>query len=397
MTWSRQIKVTIGGTSYTSDVIDGVEIAMGAQTAWEQAVSGSARISLITEQPDVAIGDQVVVTVADQTATDVTVFTGTVASYGSILLDFGPVWTVQATGPLTKAGRRTVTSTIAAAKEGTQIAELAQLALGQQWQETPGAWNEQALTWAGFVVDTSNIDTPGLYDLAAIDSLPANVLDEATVAAFSGSGWLYETADGSIGYADSTRRENTPESDYLTIPGSVVRRDSFQSFVDEGNLANSVQVEYDGGNVTAESDPSLALYGRWDRTYSTTLADAGDAVTFATRRLQLEAFPRVNLAAPLRIELLDVTDNFLDELLILERNYGATIDEVPTYVRPEGVFRGFIEGYLWLLNPVQPTLDLFLSDYNLSNFGLRWAAAGPTRWNGVGASLTWQDATEDLG
>ena len=154
------------------------------------------------------------------------VFTGTVANYGTLLFDFGPIWTIQATGPLTRAGRRNVTSTLTADTEGDRIAELAQLALAQQWRETPGTWAEQTRTWDGFAVDTSQIDQPGLYDLAAVTDLPVNVLDELDAAAFSGSGWLYETRDGVLGYGDSTRRENTPDDEYLTIPGSAVDRSS---------------------------------------------------------------------------------------------------------------------------------------------------------------------------
>ena len=396
MTWSRAITVTIAGTDYTGDVVDGVEVYMGTQSPWEQGVNGSCRVTLITEDPDVAIGDQLVVQVADQTTTDVTVFTGTVANFTTILLDFGPLWTIQATGPLTTAGRRNVTSTITAGKDGTQVAALVTDALGQQWQEVPGAWSAQTLTWAGFDADLSNIDTPGLYDLAAIDELPANVLDELATAAFSGSGWLYETADGAIGYADSTRRENTPEADYIVVPGSVVRRDSFQAFTDEGNLANDVIVRYDGGTIQGEAAASVALYGKWERTYNTTLADAGAATAYAARRLELEAAPRTNLAGSVAIELLEASDNLTDQLLGIERNYGLIVQDVPTYIAAEGVYRGFVEGYLWQLNVIQPTLNLFVSDYSLSNFGLRWGACGPTPWSGVGASLTWQDATEAL-
>jgi len=324
------------------------------------------------------------------------VFTGTVANYGSLLFDFGPIWTIQATGPLTRAGRRNVTGTLGADTEGDRIASLAQLALAQQYRETPGTWADQALTWDGFAVDISQIDQPGLYDLAAVTETPVNVLDELAAAAFSGSGWLYETRDGVLGYGDSTRRENTPEADYLTIPGSAVDRSSWQSFTDEGNLVNIAEVIYDGGTATIDDATSLALYGRWERAYDTRLADVGDAIAFGARRLELDSAPRTNLAGPLIIDLLNTPDALTDALLAIERNYGVTIQEVPTYIAPEGVYRGFVEGYVWILNRIQPTLSLFVSDYSLSNFGLRWAAAGPTPWNGVGASLTWQDATEAL-
>lgn len=102
------------------------------------------------------------------------------------------------------------------------------------------------------------------------------------------------------------------------------------------------------------------------------------------------------MATPLLIDLLNAPATLVDELLTIERNYGIIVEDVPTYVAPEGLYRGFVEGYVWILDPILPVLEVFVSEYSLSNFGLRWAAAGPTRWNQVGASLTWQDATEDL-
>ena len=396
MTWGRAITVSIAGTDYTDDAIDSVEINMGARSPWENNVAGTCRVFLITEDPDVALGDEVIITVDDQTTTPVTLFTGIVSVYSASIYEFGPLWTIAANGPLTRSGRREATATIAASKEGTQIAALARVGLASQWQGTPGTWSAQTRTWAQFDADLTDIDTPGVYELAAIDRVPTNVLRELATSAFSGSGWLYETRNGSIGYADSTRRENTPAAEYLTLPGSVVGRGSFQPTTDEGNLANALEIAYDGGNIEINSTVSMGLYGRWDRQYQTTLVDQDEAVAFAARRLEIESAPRTNLEAGVIIDILNASDNLTDQLLEVERNYGVIVESVPTYIRTSGVFRGFVEGYTWILNPTRPTLNLFVSDYSLSNFGLRWAAAGPTRWNQVGASLTWQDATEDL-
>jgi len=391
-----QVRVTIAGVEFTDDVLDEVRVTMGGRTPWEQSVAGNAQVRLLTEQPDVAINDELVVEVESSDTTYVPVFTGQVGIVQNQIEEFGPVWTIQANGPLTRAGRRNVGTAIPADTDGDQIAELVDAGLATQWQGAVGTWSEQTLNWAGFAVDKTNIDQPGLYDLAAITETDANVIDEMTRAALSASGWLYETRDGLIGYADSTRRENTPAEDYLTIPGDLVFRQSFQTVTDEGDLANSITVAYDGGDITLNSTLSMGLYGRWERTYDTSLADSSAALQFATRRLEIEAAPRPTMATPLLVDLLNAPATLVDQLLTIERNYGIIIEDVPTYVAPEGLYRGFVEGYVWVLDPILPVLEVFVSEYSLSNFGLRWAAAGPTRWNQVGASLTWQDATEDL-
>lgn len=392
---NRQVKVTIGGVEFTNDVLDEVRVTMGARTPWEQNAAGNAQVRLLTEQPDVGINDVLEVEV-ESGVTFVPIFTGQVGLVQNQIEEFGPVWTVQATGPLTRAGRRTVGTAIPADTDGDQIAELADAGLGTQWQGSIGDWSEQTLTWDGFAVDKTNIDQPGLYDLAAITQTDANVLDEITRAALSASGWLYETRTGLIGYADSARRENTPQADYLIVPGDIIARRSFQTVTDEGELANSITVSYDGGETTVSSTTSMGLYGKWERSYDTSLADSTAAIDFIIRRLEIDATPRPTLASPLLIDLDQADSALIDDLLLMERNYGIVVEDVPTYVAAEGVYRGFVEGYVWVLDPVLPVLEVYVSEYSLSNFGLRWAAAGPTRWNQVGASLTWQDATEDL-
>lgn len=324
------------------------------------------------------------------------VFTGRVDTTSAELTSLGPLWTVTGSGPLTRAGRQNLTSVIAADTDGDQIALLAQEALAVEWDETGGTWAAQTATWDGFAVDTSAIDQPGQYDLAAITSVPTNVVEAMTTAAFSGSGWLYETRDGRLGFADSTHRELLPASDYLVIPGAATSRNAFVTVTQESDVANDLIVEYDGGEVTGKANDSIQIYGRWQRTYTTTLADGSSAADFLTRRLQLEGSPRLNVAGTVTIALDQVTDALYDQLLTVERNTGIILEDVPTYLAPEGVYRGFVEGYRWSLGPVESTLDLYVSEYSLSNFGLRWNAVGPATWADVAATLTWQNATEAL-
>lgn len=324
------------------------------------------------------------------------VFTGRVDTTSAELTSLGPLWTVTGSGPLTRAGRQNLTSVIAADTEGDQIALLAQESLAVEWDETGGTWASQTLTWDGFAVDTSAIDQPGQYALAAFTDVPTNVVEVMTQAAFSGSGWLYETRDGLVGYADSTHRELLPASEYLVVPGAATSRNAFVTVTQESDVANDIIVEYDGGEVTGKANDSIQTYGRWQRTYTTTLADASAASDFLTRRLNLAGSPRLNVAGTVTIALDQITDALYDQLLTVERNTGIILEDVPTYLADEGLYRGFVEGYRWSLGPVESTLDLYVSEYSLSNFGLRWNAAGPTTWADVAATLTWQNATEAL-
>ncbi len=324
------------------------------------------------------------------------VFTGRVDTTSAELTSLGPLWTVTGSGPLTRAGRQNLTSVIAADTDGDQIALLAQEALAVEWEEAGGTWAAQTATWDGFAVDTSAIDQPGQYDLAAITSVPTNVVEVMSTAAFSGSGWLYETRDGLVGFADSTHRELLPASEYIVVPGAATSRNAFVTVTQESDVANEIIVEYDGGEVTGKANDSIQTYGRWQRTYTTTLADASAASDFLTRRLNLEGSPRLNVAGTVTIALDQVTDALYDQLLTVERNTGIILQDVPTYLAAEGVYRGFVEGYRWSLGPVESFLDLYVSEYSLSNFGLRWNAVGPATWADVAATLTWQNATEAL-
>lgn len=396
MSWPRDVTVTVAGTDVSADALDAVTISNGARTWWEQTVGGYARFTLYDEDPGITLADQVTIDVDDQDGYPVRLFTGRVSAVDCILSLAGPFWTITATGPLSTAGRRVLTGPIAYGLDGDQIAALAIEALSTQWQAAPGDWNSQTLTWAQFAPDTSEIDQPGIYQLAAITETPANVLDQLELAARSGQGWLYETPDGVLGYGDSTRRELTPAGDFITIPGSAVLLTSVVAERTDGDLVNRAVVEWYGGEVIIDATTSQSIYGLYERTYETTLEDQTDASGYALRRVQLDGAPRITLPAGVQIDLRQLDADQLDNLIGIRRNYGVLIESIPTYLLPEGLLRGFVEGYVWRLGPITATLDLYASDYALSVFGLRWAATGSVTWDDVAATVTWADTEETL-
>lgn len=396
MTWPRPITVTIGGTNVTADTLDGVRISNGARAWWEQTINSYANITLYDQSPNIAVADTVTVDVDDDLGNPVRLFTGTVSTIDTQLSLAGPFWSVQAVGPLTKAGRTILTDTIPASLDGDQIAALAIDALSTPWLAAVGTWSAQTLTYDQYVVDTSEIDQPGVYSLAAITDTPANILDQLELVASSGQGWLYETPDGTLGYGDSTRRETTPAGDYLVVPGAAVVLDTVLAQQTDADIVNKAIVEWTGGEATVNLTASQGVYGVLERNYETSLNVEQDAIDYATRRVTLDGYARQTLPSGLRVDLRQLSDAELDDLLPIRRNYGIIVEDIPTYLIAEGRFRGFVEGYVWTIGPLSGSLDVYASDYNLSAFGLRWAATGPVAWDDVAATVTWADTEESL-
>ncbi len=93
---------------------------------------------------------------------------------------------------------------------------------GLKWNELPATqiWTDYTTeTWSSLLgVDVSAIDTPGTYDLFSSVAAPEplNALNYVQIVADSGSGFIYETTSGGIGYQDQDAR-----ADYVSANGFV--------------------------------------------------------------------------------------------------------------------------------------------------------------------------------
>jgi len=397
MGWTQQVTVTVGDTDHTAEAIESVYITRGRHSYWEGLQAGIARIVLLDPTVRPAIGNILSVDVNLNAGGSARVFQGRVQN---ITAQFDPnvgtILTLDAFGPLAKAGRRDQDDTLPAELDGVRIRKLLQTALNQQWaeQSVTQTWDDVPATdtWADYGVDTSIIDD-GLYEVEPLTDVPTNTLTQLALTAFSGGGYVYETGDGKIGYADSAERQanllNTP----VTIDATDVFALSGTSNEAFDNIVNQANVTWSGGTATFTAADSVGQYGFVVRDYLTNLNDSDDALDFTTRLVRRQAFPAPILEGPLLVRLNNVADALADQLVQLAINDYLQVSSVPTGILPSGLFQGFVEGINLELTDTFANVEVYASDAIYSIYTTRWVDVPDVlTWGNTDATLTWQNA-----
>ena len=396
--------VTIGGVDYTGDTVGAVQIQRGRDNVYADPTAGFASVQLIDKT---GVGftldpaETLTVDIDDSTGTPVRLFTGSVTDITRALYDPGlrglpsAVVTVNAVGPLARLSRiQALGAGRPAETDGERINAALEAGLGSTWAELPyTAWQDipADLTWVTFagVYDPDIIDS-GLFDLVALDPQDGghNVLSVALEASRSGQGYLYETAEGSVGWQNADQRATA--TDYFDIPAALVNAGDISTRTSLADIVNQVEVVYDGGAATGQDDDSIPIYGRWERRISTLLVNLTNAEQYAGDYIRRHAFPTPILDS-VTIRLDGLTGTVVDGLLDLDLNAPIDILGLPSTFGLT-FLAGFVEGLGWRIDAHRAEVKLLVSDANLSTGDLRWTQIDPTEtWEDLDAMLEWQD------
>jgi hypothetical protein len=407
MSWTPDARVRIDGTEYTADVLAGVNITYGRDDVNAQPQASYARFTIVAGPAGipVAVTDLVTITVADTSGDRVRLFTGRLSdvranvdasgTYGTVI-----TYELLAVGPLAILARSLSGGDgFPAELEGDRIARILNEGFSLAWEELDPdlTWADvdPDLTWETWIPDfIGDIDTPGIYEIAAYDPAPATALQLAGTAALDGAGVLYETTDGRVNYADSTRRQADARAGYVDIDGRHVLVDGLDVVSREADLVNRALVEYAGGEVQADNAASRALYGTRAFRYQTQLATEAAALQRAERIVELDGLPS-RVFDGLRLAVHTLPEGRVDELLNVRAGLPVRVRYLPAAITQTEVWTGFVEGWTWSLGRVELFLDLKVSDYSLSVFAQRWADIDPAlTWAGIDPALTWANAEE---
>jgi hypothetical protein len=228
MPWSPNATVSINGTPVTAFTLEGVQISMGRDDVQQQSSAGFATIDFLNlPYTDVEIFDEVSITLENFAGADTTIFTGTVTDVSVSVLDAGTTNTfitqISASGGLSRlAAKEANIVGYLEQKDGDRIVSVITDTFGLKWNEIPPTqiWDDYTTeTWNDLLgVDISDIDTPGTYDLFDSTGDPGaiNALSYVQTVADSGSGFIFETTTGGIGYQDQDHR-----ADYVTANGFI--------------------------------------------------------------------------------------------------------------------------------------------------------------------------------
>jgi len=404
-------RVTIGGVQYTTAILANLTITSGRTNIYEQAQAGYTNLTIINlDQSNVLIGinDSLTIELQDSTATYVPIFGGSVVDVGISVAEVGSVDYAQriniiALGALARLPKALTDGVLAHDFDGDQIYTILSQVLFAQWQAVPAA-----LTWATYDPteqwqDAQNtglgeIDQPGNYELAQRSSSRTDVYSLVAALASSGLGYIYEDAQGQIGYADSTHRTNyLAANGYVELTANHALASGLSIQSRTGDVRNNITIKY-GQNSTNETDASdiasIGLYGQLSQIFTTTLRHLHDAQDQAAFYLDLRAYPRFNfnnITYELTNPELDDADR--DDLINVFMGMPVEISDLPLNMN-SGDYLGFVEGWTFSARYNQISISMILSPISFSLQAMRWNDVPVVeQWTTVNPTLDWINAT----
>ena len=411
--WSPIWLVEIDGVEYTDAVLANLTIRSGRTNIYEQAQAGYVNLQLLdvsqTAIP-VNINSTIGVSVKDTSGAFVAIFGGNVVDIGLEVRDVGSTiftqtYSITALGALARLPKFIFTDSLARDFDGDQIFEVLSQILFQTWAEVPGAltWAtyDPTVTWANAGnTGIGEIDRPGNYDLSArgggLDPIDAYSLVSAL--ATSGLGYIYEDAQGRIGYADSTHRTTYLSANgYVDLDANQARAAGLRIETRVGDVRNAITIKYGASSqndVSASEPNSISQFGNLAQIITTTLHDSADATAQANFYLSLRAQPQ-----PIFSEIsFDLTNPELDNgdrdnLINIFMGEAISLNNLPLNMA-SGTFQGFVEGWSFQAAYNRLSVTLLLSPLAYSLQAMRWNDVPITEtWASVSPTLDWETAT----
>lgn len=409
--WSPNYRVKVNGSTVTSATLSGLSITSGRTDIYSQPIAGYCNLTLIETNESLVpyqINDPITVEVQDSGGNWISLFGGfltdvsiTIKTSGSTAL--AQYISIVAVGALARLARAVYVGNFNHQFDGDRIYELLSGVLFDTWDEVPAA-----TTWATYEPTTTwenaensglgLIDQPGDYELHSQNNLNDTVYNLASQYATSALGYLYEDAQGRIGYADSTRRgQYLAANGYIDLDGNHAIGPNLSIVKRAGDVRNSITLTYgaSGNQSVTDSDPdSITLFGQLASTIDTTLRNVGDAEDQAEFYLSIRAYPQFNLkqiSFPIASGEIDNTDR--DSLLNVFMGMPVNIVNLPGNMT-NGEFQGFVEGWTWTASLNQLNLTLNVSPIAFSLQAFRWNSVPANEtWNTISPTLDWLNAT----
>jgi hypothetical protein len=411
--WSPIWKVTIDGVEYTDAVLANLTVRSGRTNIYEQAQAGYVNLQLLDVNQatiPVNINSTISVQVQDTSSSYVPIFGGNVVDIGLEVRDVGSTmftqtYSITALGALARLPKVIFTDGLARDFDGDQIYEVLQTVLFNTWAQvaplvTWGTYAPAGTTWANAENNgLGEIDRPGNYDLAARGSGqdPIDVYSLVSALATSGLGYLYEDAQGRIGYADSTHRtQYLTANGYVDLDANHARAAGLRIETRVGDVRNAITIKYgatSSSDVSASDADSIALYGNLAQVITTTLHDATDANSQAAFYLSLRANPQP-IFKEISFDLTnpEIDDSDRDNLINVFMGEPISINNLPGNMG--SIFQGFVEGWSFQASYNRLSISLTLSPTAYSLQSLAWDEISNTyTWSGVSPTLDWARAT----
>jgi|694.fasta_scaffold19250_8 hypothetical protein len=409
--WQPIWRVKIDGTDYTNAILSNLTIKSGRTNIYEQAAAGYVNIQLIDVDQisiPVSINSSISVELKDTSATFVPIFGGNVVDVAIEVRDVGSVmfsqtYNIIALGALARLPKALTNGVLSKDFDGNQIYTILAAVLFDAWNEVPAS-----TTWASYDPTTTwanaensglgEIDRPGDYELAVRASSRTDVYSLVSALATSGLGYIYEDAQGRIGYADSTHRTSyLAANGYVDLDANHARAAGLRIETRAGDIRNNLTIKYgstSSAEVSASDAASIASYGQLSQIINTTLHNSADATSQANFYLSLRANPFPifsSITYDLTNPELDNSDR--NSLINVFMGMPVALVNLPLNMN-SGTFQGFVEGWSFQASYNQLSITMNLSPLAFSLQAMSWDDVPITEtWTSVSPTLDWQSAT----
>ena len=409
--WAPVWRVKIAGVDITDSVLASLNITSGRTNIYEQAQAGYCSITLIVFDQvaiNYQINDSLSVEVQDTSAIYRPIFGGSIVDIAVSVSEVGSTAytqevTITALGALARLQKALTNGVLSHDFDGDQIYTILSQVLLAQWNEVPAAETWAAYnpttTWAtAGNVGLGEIDTPGNYELAQRSSSRTVIYELVAALATSGLGYIYEDANGLIGYADSTHRTTyLAANGYTDLTANHALGRGITIKTRAGDVRNDITIKYgqNSTNEVSDTDPaSIATYGNLSQIITTTLRHSHDAEAQAAFYLALRAIP-IPIFDQITYALTnpELDDGDRDSLLGVFMGQPVAINNLPTNMA-SGRFQGFVEGFTFRASYNELAVTLLMSPLAYSLQAMQWGDVPIAEtWASVSPTLEWEYAT----
>jgi hypothetical protein len=408
--YTPDFKVLVNGVELSNITIADLTITSGRTDIYQQPVAGYCQVQLLNldnSSYDFTVGTGLTVEVTDSVGAYIPIFGGLISDFTITVnnagqLGYTTVASITALGALSKLPKIIDEGVLSADFDGDQIYTLLSGYLLGSWNDVPAAqtWAtyNATETWENAVnIGLGEIDQPGDYELISRSASNTDLYSLCTAIAASAFGVLYEDANGNIGYADSTHRQDyLANNGYTTLDANHANGVGLSATTRAGDLRNSFTINYDNNGTktyTATDLTSQLLYGVYAENYTSRIKKDADAEALADRYIALRANPYPKFQSiTFVLGNPEIDDSDRDALINIFLGQPVWIQNLPPNITG-GSFQGYIEGWTFRASLNNLTVTFNASPVNFSQVAVKWEQVDAAEtWNTLNPSLTWLDA-----
>jgi hypothetical protein len=408
--WTPEYRIFINGDNATNVTLVGLTITSGRTDINSQPQAGYASLQILNSDNtfyDWNVNTSITVEVKDTSLNWIPIFGGRISDITTQVRSSGSSTVVTqlyiiALGALSRLSKAIFTDSLAQDDDGDQIYTILSGLLLNNWNEVSPSlqWStyNATQTWANAEdIGLGQIDQPGQYEMVQRSAGSIDYYSIVTQIAKSALGYIYENAQGEIGYADAAHRQTyLLANGYTELDARTAIAAGIKQTARAGSIVNSYEINYGNNFNNTESaldQDSIDLYGLYAVAENSYLHDATDAQTVVDRYVGLRAYPRASFdAINFPLQNPEMTDVQRDALLNVFMGQPVKITNLPINIYG-GEFTGYIEGWTWTSTVSGLSLSIVASPTEFSAVAQTWDQVNAAEsWNSILNTLEWQDA-----